>query len=41
MEIKTNDGVVTYDKQSVLNHWKDDFFKLYNIDVSEDHEDRE
>ena len=41
MEIKTNDGVVTSDKQSVLNHWEDEFSKLYNIDVSEDHEDRE
>ena len=41
MEIKTNDGVVTSDKQSVLNHGKDEFSKLYNIDVSEDHEDRE
>ena len=41
MEIKTNDGVVTSDKQSVLNHRMDEFSKLYNIDVSEDHEDRE
>ena len=42
MEITTNDGIVN-DKKSVLNHWKDEFSKLYNIkvDVSEDRESEE
>ena len=44
MEIKTNDGVVTFDKQSVLNNCKDELSKLYSklynikVDVSEDKE---
>ena len=43
MVIKTNDGVVTFDKQSVLNHWQDKLSKLYNIEVevSEDREPEE